>query len=78
MSLLTDIIDMHDADRIGGEDLLQLASSLGALIARVATVAAAQGMTSDEWAAAVGLEAARLDAWRKATDAAEDKALRGG
>jgi hypothetical protein len=38
----------------------------------------ADDMTEAQWMAAVKAESERLDAWKTASDAAEDKALRGG
>jgi len=78
MSLLTDIIGLATTDKIEFEDVLALGKEVAALVQRIAAVAAAQGMTEAEWTAATGLEGVRLDAWLKATNAAEDKALRDG
>jgi len=78
MSLLTDIIGLATTDKIEFEDVLALGKEVAALVQRIAAVAAAQGMTAEQWTAATGLEGARLDAWLAATNAAEDKALKDG
>jgi len=78
MSLLTDIIGLATTDKIEFEDVLALGKEVAALVQRIAAVAAAQGMTAEQWTAATGLEGARLDAWLVASNAAEDKALRDG
>ncbi len=78
MSVIANILNAIKEEDIGPEEVVEIGASAGMLIERVTRVVMAKGMTDKEWDAAVSKEMARLDAFLKASNAAEDAALRGG